>query len=60
MPTEWYDQPLRDGEFDVPVMFRVTAASAEDAREKVANIIRRDRFESTIVPMYLAPRTEGA
>lgn len=50
---EWSGQPLREGEHDVAVMFRVTGASKADARRVVVRIITRDQLENTIVPMYV-------
>lgn len=46
---------LRPGEFDVPVMFRVTAEDAGAAREKVARIVERSGgcMDGAIVPMYV-------
>lgn len=59
MPAEpWHAQPLRDGEFDVAVMFRVTADSQEAATNKVERIVDdvvalEGRHTGYIVPMYV-------
>ena len=52
----WSNEPLRVGEYDVPVQFRVTAPSAEEARGRVAHIVASDQFERSIVPMYVGAR----
>lgn len=51
----WWEAPLRPGEFDVPVMFRVTADDEVTAREKVQRIVYDDQFERHIVPIWVPP-----
>lgn len=53
----WWAAPLRDGEYDVPVMFRVTGDSAEAARLTVKAITDTATLIETtghchIVPMW--------
>jgi hypothetical protein len=50
----WHDAPLREGEYDVPVMFRVTATSDLAAHALVQRIVETDpRLERNIVSMYV-------
>lgn len=65
---QWFHQPLRNGEYDVPVMFRVTAPSIDEATTLVADIVAKDpllvpdKGPSHIVPMYVpdSDRSEPA
>lgn len=52
----WSEEPLRQGEYDVPVMFRLTAESQEDAERVAVEIVAdmaRGRGENHIFPAYV-------
>jgi len=64
MSSNWWESPLRDGEYDVPVMFRVTGMSAKEARATVRAITDTATMVETtghshIVPMWTPEPEDG-